>query len=396
MPSGYAAGIRLLPNAVTVVALCSGLSVVYFALSGRFDLCVAAGGAAALCDALDGRLARMLDASTRIGAELDSLSDLVSFGVAPALLLYIWALEGTRLGWVVALVFAVCMALRLARFNTLLEVEDEVPYAKEFFVGVPAPAAALVAGLPLFVTLHFGPGWWSGAVPVGSWAVLVAGLMVSRLPTLSFKAVRVPPRLVAPLLVLVALAAAVLVTAPFLGLGSVATVYLLTIPYTVHRHRWLARHPEAWNVPVRERRAVARAARSARRLGLRPPLRRRVAGRASAVARAVRRLGDEPGSRDRESRPTFRRSAIGRAAEGRPVGGRGDGGRGSDGWASDGRGADGPGPDGRGADGRGPDAEARGQDVRGRSTRGHGGWAPGAAPQPRTRLRLGIRRVRRR
>ena len=181
------AGVRLLPNAVTVVALCSGLSAVYFALSGRFELCVAAGGIAALCDALDGRLARMLDASSRIGAELDSLSDLVSFGVAPALVLYIWALQGTRLGWVVALVFAVCMALRLARFNTLLDVDDQPPYAKEFFVGVPAPAAALLSGLPLYATLHFGDGWWSSPVPVGVWAVVVAGLMVSRLPTLSFK-----------------------------------------------------------------------------------------------------------------------------------------------------------------------------------------------------------------
>jgi CDP-diacylglycerol--serine O-phosphatidyltransferase len=288
-------GVRLLPNAVTIVALCSGLSAVYYALSGRFELCVAAGGVAALCDALDGRLARLLDASSRIGAELDSLSDLVSFGVAPALVLYVWALQGTRLGWIVALVFAVCMALRLARFNTLLDAEDQPPYAKEFFVGVPAPAAALVAGLPLYATLQFGQGWWSGAVPVGAWAVVVAGLMVSRLPTLSFKSVRVPPRLIAPLLVLVGLAAAVMVIAPFFGLGIVGVVYLATIPYTLYRHRWLGRHPEAWNVPVRERRAVARAARSARRLGLRPPLRRGVAGRASAVARAVRRFGDEAG-----------------------------------------------------------------------------------------------------
>ncbi len=300
-------GVRLLPNAVTVIALCSGLSAVYFALSGRFELCVAAGGIAALCDALDGRLARMLDASSRIGAELDSLSDLVSFGVAPALVLYIWALQGTRLGWTVTLVFAVCMALRLARFNTLLDAEDQPPYAKEFFVGVPAPAAALVSGLPLYATLHFGPGWWSAAVPVGVWAVVVAALMVSRLPTLSFKTMRVPSRLVAPLLVLVGLATAVLVTVPFLGLGIVALVYLGTIPYTMYRHRWLARHPEAWNVPVRERRAVARAARSARRLGLRPPLPRRVAGRASAMARAVRRFGDDGG---------MGRAGVGRATNG--------------------------------------------------------------------------------
>ena len=108
---------------------------------------------------------------------------------------------------------------------------------------------------------------------------------------------RVPSRLVAPLLVLVGLAAAVLVTVPFLGLGIVALVYLATIPYTMHRHRWLAEHPEAWNVPMRERRALARAARSARRLGLRPPLRRRVAGRASAMARAVRRFGEEGAAR---------------------------------------------------------------------------------------------------
>ncbi|HYH32044.1 MAG TPA: phosphatidylcholine/phosphatidylserine synthase, partial [Pseudonocardia sp.] len=285
MPAAdYPAGVRLLPNAVTVLALCAGLSGVYFALSGRFELCVAAAGAAALCDALDGRLARLLDATTRIGAELDSLADLVSFGVAPGLVLYIWQLQGTRYGWIVALVFAVCMMLRLARFNTLLDEEDEFPFDREFFVGVPAPAAALSAGIPLYLTLHFGPGWWSADPLVAVWALVVAGLMVSRLPTVSFKSVRVPANYIAPLLVLVGLAAAVLITVPFLGLSIVALGYLSLIPYTVYRHRWLKRHPEAWGRPVRERRAIARAARSARRLGLRSPLRRRVAGRASAVA----------------------------------------------------------------------------------------------------------------
>ena len=292
MPAPYPAGVRLLPNAVTVIALSAGLSSVYFALGERFDLAVFAVGVAALCDALDGRLARLLDASTRIGAELDSLADLVSFGVSPALVLYVWQLQSWqvgsegRFGWVVALVFTVCMALRLARFNTLLDEEDEYPFAKEFFVGVPAPAAALVAGIPLFVSLHFGEGWWSAPVVVGVWA---------------FKTVRVAPRLIAPLLVLVGLVVAVLVTAPFLTLAVVATLYVGALPFTIHRYRWLSRHPEAWDVPGRERRAVVRAARSARRLGLRQPLRRRVAGRASevagrargAVAGAVRRLGDD-------------------------------------------------------------------------------------------------------
>jgi len=296
----YQAGVRLLPNAVTVLALCAGLSAVNFALAGRFELCVAAVGAAALCDALDGGLARLLDASSRIGQELDSLADLVSFGVAPALVIYIWALEGTRFGWVVALIFAVCMALRLARFNALIDDEDRPVFAKEFFIGVPAPAAALTAGIPLYLGLHFGrDGWWSSPITVSIWALFAAALMVSRIPTLSLKSVRVRPRWIAPLLVLVGVAAALLLTAPFLGMALIGVGYLLLVPYTIYRYRWLEQHPEAWGVPVQERRAVARAARSARRLGLRPPLRRRVAGRASAVARGmggmVRRLGtDEP------------------------------------------------------------------------------------------------------
>lgn len=297
-PDGpYAAGVRLLPNAVTVLALCAGLSAVQFALAGRFELCIAAVGAAALCDALDGGLARLLDASSRIGAELDSLADLVSFGVSPALVLYIWALQGNRFGWVVALVFAVCMALRLARFNTLIDDVGQPPFAKRFFMGVPAPAAALTAGVPLYLWLHFGSGWWSAQVTVALWALLVAGLMVSRLPTLSLKSVRVAPRLIAPLLVLVGVVAAILLTAPFLGMALIAAGYVALAPVTFLRYRWLSKHPEAWGVPPRERRAVARAARSARRLGLRPPLRRRVAGRASGVMRAaVRRLGPDGGS----------------------------------------------------------------------------------------------------
>ncbi len=288
------AGVRLLPNAVTVLALCSGLSAVHFALDGRFDLCVAAIAAAAVFDALDGGLARLLDASSKIGAELDSLSDLVAFGVSPALLFYIWRLDGNRLGWVVALVFAVCMALRLARFNTLMDAEQRWPFAKEFFVGVPAPAAALVGGLPLVLWLQFGDGWWSTPLTVGLWALLAASLMVSRVPTISLKTTRVPARLVAPTLVLVGLGFAVLVAAPFLLMAAIAVGYLLILPYTIYRFEWLKRHPEAWNVPTRERRAVARAARSARRLGLRSPLRRRVAGGARTVARAVFRPDEPP------------------------------------------------------------------------------------------------------
>jgi CDP-diacylglycerol--serine O-phosphatidyltransferase len=224
--------------------------------------------------------------------------------VAPALILYLWSLQHwPRFGWLFSLAYAVCMALRLARFNTLIDAEDEFPFTREFFVGVPAPAGALTAGIPLYIWLTFGPGWWSNPLVIGLWTLLIAGLMVSRLPTLSFKTVRVSQRYAAPLRVLVGVAAAVLVTAPFLGLAVVAAGYLALIPYTMYRHRWLARHPETWHVAGRDRRAVARAARSARRLGLRPPLRRRVAGRASAVARAVRRFGEESGTAARRPGP---------------------------------------------------------------------------------------------
>ena len=160
-------GVRLLPNAITVLAMCAGLSAVHFALAGRYAAAIAAIAVAAVLDSLDGRIARLLDATSKMGAELDSLADAISFGVAPALVLYIWKLEGNRLGWVVALIFAVCMVLRLARFNTLLDDTEQPPYAKEFFVGVPAPAGGLLALLPLILTLQFGPTaggrrrrWW--------------------------------------------------------------------------------------------------------------------------------------------------------------------------------------------------------------------------------------------
>ena len=312
------ASVRLLPNAVTVLALCSGLSAVNFALAGRFDLCVVAIVAAGVFDALDGGLARLLDASSKIGAELDSLSDLVAFGVSPALLFYIWRLDGNRLGWVVALVFAVCMALRLARFNTLMDAEQRWPFAKEFFVGVPAPAAALVGGLPLLLWLQFGDGWWSVPLTVGLWALFAALLMVSRLPTISLKTARIPTRFVPGALVLVGLGFALLVAEPFLAMSAVAGGYLLLLPYTIYRFEWLKRHPEAWDVPKQERRAVARAARSARRLGLRSPLRRRVAGGARNVARAVFRPDDPP--RALPPRPTNGTSPRGTTGRGRRLG----------------------------------------------------------------------------
>ncbi|MEV4310996.1 CDP-diacylglycerol--serine O-phosphatidyltransferase [Actinocrispum sp. NPDC049592] len=285
MAARTAPGVRLLPNAITVLAMCAGLSAVQFALNDNYPAVLASLVAAAILDSLDGRIARLLDATSKMGAELDSLSDAIAFGVAPALVLYHWKLgeDGNRLGWLFALVFAVCMILRLARFNTLLEDTDQPPYAKEFFVGVPAPAGGLLALLPLIASLEFaGDGWWNSQAVVMVWTVLVAALLISRIPTLSVKNVRVSQRMIVPLLVGTTLLAAVVVTYPVAALGIALVLYLGHVPYAVRRKHWLANHPEAWDVPPRERRAIRS---QARRFGLRSPqLSRRVAG----VARRVR------------------------------------------------------------------------------------------------------------
>ncbi|MBK0865685.1 MULTISPECIES: CDP-diacylglycerol--serine O-phosphatidyltransferase [unclassified Saccharopolyspora] len=306
---GAPPGIRLLPNAVTVLAMCAGLSAVQFALNAQLTGAIAAVAVAAVLDGLDGRIARLLDATTRMGAELDSLSDAMSFGVAPALTLYAWQLQDNRAGWIAALVFAVCMILRLARFNTLLDDVEQPAFSKEFFVGVPAPAAGLLALLPLVLTAHFGyPGWWAQQPVVMVWMVAVAALAVSRVPTLSLKTVKVPAKAVAPLLVLVALLAAGIIMFPLVSLAVALVVYLVHIPYAVYRYRWLLRHPEAWAAPPRERRAIRR--RTQRRLGLRPPHPRRAL--AGARQRMRRTRGPEG------PRLSWRRLGLRRSRNGSP------------------------------------------------------------------------------
>ncbi|MFE0026061.1 CDP-diacylglycerol--serine O-phosphatidyltransferase [Amycolatopsis sp. NPDC059021] len=314
-------GVRLLPNAITVLALCAGLSAVQFALTHNYGMAIASIGIAAVLDSLDGRIARLLDATSKMGAELDSLSDGISFGVAPALVLYVWQPGADKTGWVASLIFAVCMILRLARFNTLLDDTEQPPYANEFFVGVPAPAGGLLAMLPLIVTMHFGTGWWSSEYVTWAWMVAIAALSISRIPTLSLKTAKAPPKAIAPLLVIVGILAAAIIQFPLVALAIALILYLAHIPYSVYRHRWLAAHPEAWAVPPRERRAIRRA-RSPRRLGLRPPLRRRVAGAMRAVrlprngaeyprmSRTVARENAENGDGQHPRRRSWRRIGI--------------------------------------------------------------------------------------
>jgi len=233
---------RLIPNLLTLAALCSGLTAIRFGLQGAFKLAVIAVIVAAIFDALDGRVARRLGVTSRFGAELDSLSDFVSFGVAPAILLYYWTLQGAGgAGWVISLLFGVCVALRLARFNTRIDNADLPAWTSRFFVGVPAPAGAGLSLMPIAATLEFGPGFANSPIFVGITTVAVAALMVSRLPTFSMKRVRVPHHLVVPTLLGVGLLAAVLVTNPWLTLLGLAIVYLSTIPVSILSYRRLER-----------------------------------------------------------------------------------------------------------------------------------------------------------
>lgn len=270
-------GLLLLPSMLTILALCAGLSSVKFALEGDLGSSLAMIGAAAVLDSLDGRIARMLDATTKIGAELDSLSDAISFGVAPALVLYVTLLDGNNAGWIVALVYAVSIVLRLARFNTLLDDDTAPAYTSEFFVGVPAPAGALIALAPIAAYQQWGEGWWSSFWPVAVWTVLSAALIVSRIPTLAMKTFSVPRRMAALLLIGVALTAAALITYPYVLLIVLVAAYLAHIPFAVRSKRWVAARPEVWDVKPAERRAIRRApdgarpGRSATRLGLRRP-----------------------------------------------------------------------------------------------------------------------------
>jgi CDP-diacylglycerol--serine O-phosphatidyltransferase len=273
--------VRFLPNAITVLAVSSGLTAVAFALSttlpGHFTYAIGAIALAAILDSLDGPAARLLRSQSRIGAELDSLSDCVSFGVAPALVIYVWGLSGHTLGWAACLVYAACTVLRLARFNSLLDDPNPKPWAKGFFTGVPSPAGALLAMVPLLLGIRFGTGFWTNPWAIGLWLIAIGLLMVSRIPTIALKSVRVPPGLIVPLLVLLVLGVAALFYEPHLILLIGLAVYLLHLPYAVWKYQHLRHHPELWTPG--DRAQVRRAARR-RRLSMRMPRRRRVAGRA--------------------------------------------------------------------------------------------------------------------
>jgi len=228
---------RVIPNAITVTALCTGLSAIRFALIERWELAVSLILLAAILDALDGRIARFLRADTPFGAELDSLSDFISFGVAPAVLLYLYSLhlwKGT--GWALTLFFSTCMALRLARFNTNIDL-PKPEWASSFSIGVPAPAGAVLGLSPLIFSFALETNFQEMPLLFALSLLLSGLLMISRIPTYLLKNVRVPHHFVRPLLMMVAIFMAALFSAPWWTLSLGAILYLFSIPWSLMSYK---------------------------------------------------------------------------------------------------------------------------------------------------------------
>jgi CDP-diacylglycerol---serine O-phosphatidyltransferase len=228
------------PNMITLMALCLGLTAIRLAFEGKFEPAVIAVVVAGVLDGIDGRVARLLKGTSRFGAELDSLADFVNFGCAPALILYGFVLFHLKsMGWIVALIFAIAMALRLARFNAMMDDPGRPEWKKDFFVGMPAPAGALTAMLPLY--LHFlGFSLESWAAPaILIYVLCIALMVVSTVPTYSGKTMgkRVPRSLVLPIFLFGVAAFGILISYPFEALVAVSGGYLLTIPVVAAQYR---------------------------------------------------------------------------------------------------------------------------------------------------------------
>jgi CDP-diacylglycerol---serine O-phosphatidyltransferase len=227
---------RMIPNILTLLALCAGMTGIRFAIVGKYEAAVTAIIVAGILDGLDGRIARLLKGTSSFGAQLDSLSDFVSFGVAPAVMLYIWTMAQLQgFGWAVVLIFAVCCGLRLARFNTQIGAELP-PYAYNFFTGAPAPAGAGLVMIPMFASFEFGGAFWRSPYLNTIVIAAVAALMVSRVPTFALKRFRVQHEYVLPLLLLVGALAAFLTTEPWLTLLAVGALYIASIPFSVRSY----------------------------------------------------------------------------------------------------------------------------------------------------------------
>ena len=227
----------MLPNAITAAALCAGLTGVRFAVENEWAYAILAIVLAGVLDGMDGRIARLLNAQSRFGAELDSLADSLSFGMAPALIVYMWSLKDLeRFGWFAALAFAICCALRLARFNAQIDVEEQPHKSAGFLTGVPAPVGAGLAFLPAYLWIETGEAFFRNPIVLSIWIAAIAVLMISNMATLSWAAVRPRRKIRLGLIALAALLFAALLLEPWWSLTVISAVYLALIPYALFKY----------------------------------------------------------------------------------------------------------------------------------------------------------------
>ncbi|MCK5040831.1 MAG: CDP-diacylglycerol--serine O-phosphatidyltransferase [Sphingomonadales bacterium] len=228
----------IIPNVVTILALIAGMTAIRFAIEGRFEHAVLAVVLAGVLDGLDGSIARLLKSTSTFGAELDSLSDVISFGVAPAMILYIWwlnNLDGN--GWLLSLAFVVSQALRLARFNSQLEVDEEPRKKAGYLTGFPAPVAAALALLPMMVYFEWGVDFRIDKALLAIYIALICFGMVSKIPTFSFKQLVISKNQMVPLLLFVALFATSITVYGWLSIIAIGFLYIMSIPYIMWRYR---------------------------------------------------------------------------------------------------------------------------------------------------------------
>ena len=236
----------VVPNAITAAAMCAGLTGIRFAMTGMWREAVIAVVLAGVLDGIDGRIARLLRAQSRFGAELDSLADSLSFGTAPALILFLWSLNDlTRLGWFAALAFALCGALRLARFNAQIDSSEQPHRSAGFLTGVPAPVGAGLALLPIYLWMATGEEWFRDSRLVAPWTALVAFLMISNLATLSWSRMRPRRDIRLGLIAVVGMVFAALLLEPWWTLAVICLIYLATMPWSIARYALIKRQRAA-------------------------------------------------------------------------------------------------------------------------------------------------------
>lgn len=230
------------PNVVTALALCFGLTGIRFAIGAEWQAAVAMVMVAAVLDGLDGTIARLVRGESRFGAELDSLSDAISFGVSPAMILYLWSLrELPRLGWIVALIFAVFCALRLARFNAAIDTSDQPHKSAGYLTGIPAPAAAGLAFLPLYLSFLSDTAIFRMPWLVAGWTAFIALLMVSSIATFSWKSLRLRPSIRFEALALFVAIGAGMASAPWHMLVALSVGYIATLPFSIRSYARIRR-----------------------------------------------------------------------------------------------------------------------------------------------------------